>query len=804
MSFDEGYTDDSEFDHATVVTSSSAAVGNHLDQSEVFAGLNTAQGREELAYKLLSSLPRSRLVTIQRKLAPLLQFDIVGALPAEISLQIFTYLPCPTLLACGVVSRRWHSLANDQTLWKRLCRSRGWTWRHQHRLSPLYAIPQPQIPEDHQDSDDEGMGDSDEEAEEEEVADSLVPTGIEAAKAELTLMHTELDSGFASMSFEGAPLFNAFLRRQSSSSTLTRSLSSPFHTNPSTLRHSVANAHHPKAKEKAPMTKRSRTTSQRNSAPSISTHLFNSGMLLKPNYKLLYLTHIRIQRRMFTSSYRLSTLQTRDGITNPNHTLDAHQNTIYCLQLYTYSTTGKQVLFTGSRDKTIREWDMATGCVERVFCRVHTSSVLSVCAANGMLASAGSDRRVVVWDLGDRETQCRVEGGLDIPTSTGIVKVIEDHEDSVLCVRFDCERLVSCSKDRTVRTYTFPSLKPQFVLRAHRAAVNAVAISSTLIVSGSGDRSIRLWNATTGALLRTFENHHSRGIASIDFKSPFVISGSSDKHLRLLDISTLQGWCTFPDAHQHGYHHHQPTHTVANGTNANLANLTNNSDIPLPLAALGSPSSRYNHLPYCTPPFFTDDEDDLLPFTLPYSSIHNHAFVACQVCGSTSNVPVYGGTGHPIHDQEQCLHGYTDLSGFNVYNGGQGYGSGSTGGTTFPTVGRGPPLMMVGPGGRRFLPGFGGMGGGPGAAAANGYAAHSDLVRSVAFGGDFVFSGSYDLSIKVWDRKTGALVADLTGGHTGRIFSIGFDGTKIVSCGEDQKICIWDFSHGIDTSFVQL
>lgn len=57
----------------------------------------------------------------------------------------------------------------------------------------------------------------------------------------------------------------------------------------------------------------------------------------------------------------------------------------------------------------------------------------------------------------------------------------------------------------------------------------------------------------------------------------------------------------------------------------------------------------------------------------------------------------------------------------------------------------------------------------------------------------------------MWDRETGALVADLTGGHTGRIFCVGFDfkkvlidrfspsltlltmfSFKIVSCGDDQ------------------
>ena len=32
----------------------------------------------ELAYRLLVSLPRSRLATIQRRIAPLLQFDLIG------------------------------------------------------------------------------------------------------------------------------------------------------------------------------------------------------------------------------------------------------------------------------------------------------------------------------------------------------------------------------------------------------------------------------------------------------------------------------------------------------------------------------------------------------------------------------------------------------------------------------------------------------------------------------------------------------------------------------------------------------
>lgn len=57
--------------------------------------------------------------------------------------------------------------------------------------------------------------------------------------------------------------------------------------------------------------------------------------------------------------------------------------------------------------------------------------------------------------------------------------------------------------------------------------------------------------------------------------------------------------------------------------------------------------------------------------------------------------------------------------------------------------------------------------------------AHTNLVRNVALGADFVVSGSYDFGVKVWDRKSGRLVTDLVGRHTGRIFSVGFDCTKV-------------------------
>lgn len=131
---------------------------------------------------------------------------------------------------------------------------------------------------------------------------------------------------------------------------------------------------------------------------------------------------MKLQRRILSGSYNVTNLQHE----SPNK----HSSTIYCLQLYKDPGSGEQVLFTGSKDRSIREWHLASRKVTRVLEGVHESSVLSICVRDGLLASGGSDYRVVIWDLRNNSQP----------------KVIRDHLDSVLCVRFDDKRLVSCSK----------------------------------------------------------------------------------------------------------------------------------------------------------------------------------------------------------------------------------------------------------------------------------------------------------------------------------------------------------------------
>jgi len=177
----------------------------------------------------------------------------------------------------------------------------------------------------------------------------------------------------------------------------------------------------------APTMKRVISANNRHSAPSS----LPTSSSLSPNYKLLHKTHTRLYIRFLYSSYRLSTLQARPGgRPNEQGTINLHTSTIYCLQLYTNPQNGVQTLFTGSKDRSIREWDLQTSQFIRVVHNVHLGSVLSLAARKGLLCSAGSDSRVCLWDL----------------VGNAPLSVIQDHTDSVLAVRFDEKRLVSCSK----------------------------------------------------------------------------------------------------------------------------------------------------------------------------------------------------------------------------------------------------------------------------------------------------------------------------------------------------------------------
>ncbi|KAF9579508.1 hypothetical protein BGW38_004205, partial [Lunasporangiospora selenospora] len=226
--------------------------------------------------------------------------------------------------------------------------------------------------------------------------------------------------------------------------------------------------------------------------------------------------HLCKQRKRLEKNWNKGIHQAKD--------LPGHTEGIYCIQF------DEHKIVSGSRDNTIKIWDLTTGRCLRTYTG-HSASVLCLQYDEERIVSGSSDTTIIVWDL-----------------DTGaILQRLRGHADSVLSLRFEKDTVVSCSKDRTVKIWKISTGEMLRTLSGHRAAVNAVqfspensvspfAGSPRIVVSASGDRSIKIWSFETGECLRTLEGH-ARGIACIQFESNIIVSGSSDRSIKIWDLA---------------------------------------------------------------------------------------------------------------------------------------------------------------------------------------------------------------------------------------------------------------------------
>ncbi|PVH69038.1 WD40 repeat-like protein, partial [Cadophora sp. DSE1049] len=79
-------------------------------------------------------------------------------------------------------------------------------------------------------------------------------------------------------------------------------------------------------------------------------------------------------------------------------------------------------------------------------------------------------------------------------------------------------QVVSGSGDRTVRLWDAVTRAPLQTLEGHTDWVTSVAFSADgrQVVSGSRDQTVRLWDVVTGAPLQTLEGH-TNSVSSLAF-----------------------------------------------------------------------------------------------------------------------------------------------------------------------------------------------------------------------------------------------------------------------------------------------
>ncbi|KAH8822443.1 WD40-repeat-containing domain protein [Flagelloscypha sp. PMI_526] len=316
----------------------------------------------------------------------------------------------------------------------------------------------------------------------------------------------------------------------------------------------------------------------------------------------------------------------------------------------------------------------------------------------------------------------------------------------------DGKRVISGSHDRSMRIWDAESGTQVGKLDGHGNSVRSVAFSpdGKRVVSGSDDNSVRIWDANSGKQVGMLDGHGS-SVLSVGFSpdGKCVVSGSSDKSVRIWDaesgeqigklgchISSVSSVAFSPDGRRVVSGSHDNSMRIWDTVSSEQASkLDGHSDLVLSVAF--SPSGKHVVSG-------SDDES-----------------VRIWDAESGKQVGRLDGHGDSVRsvafspDGKHIVSGSDDNS-VRIWDAESGKQIGKLDG-------------------------------------------HGDSVLSVAFSpsGARVVSSSSDKSMRIWDAEYGQQIGTLDG-HEGSVWSIAFspDGRRVVSGSSDKSVRIWDAESG--------
>ena len=135
--------------------------------------------------------------------------------------------------------------------------------------------------------------------------------------------------------------------------------------------------------------------------------------------------------------------------------------------------------------------------------------------------------------------------GLTSPISADRIRVLEGHTHPVTAVALssDGKCAVSGSNDKTLRVWNLEGSQLRRVLIGHTGPVKAVALSGDgrRVVSGSYDKTLRVWDLEGNQPPRILEGHTGWvNAVALSGDGKRAVSGSDDKTVRVWDLEGNQ------------------------------------------------------------------------------------------------------------------------------------------------------------------------------------------------------------------------------------------------------------------------
>ncbi|KAF5347139.1 hypothetical protein D9757_015068 [Collybiopsis confluens] len=274
------------------------------------------------------------------------------------------------------------------------------------------------------------------------------------------------------------------------------------------------------------------------------------------------------------------------------------------------------------------------------------------------------------------------------------------------------------------------------------SVVQSVAVSPNgqQVVSGSNDKTVRIWNVQTGQQIGDPLHGHTSEVTSVAFSpdGQQVVSGSYDHTVRIWNVQTGQ--------------------------------------------QIGDP--LYGHTHYVTSVAFSPDDQQVV------SGSHDETVRIWNVqTGQQIGDPLHGHTSEVTSvafspDGQQVVSGSYDktVRMWNVQSG-QQIGDPLHGHTDWVTS------VAFSPDGQQT-----------GQQIGDPLHGHTSSVNSVAFSpdGQQVVSGSWDDTVRIWNVQTGQQIGDPLYGHTHYVTSVAFspDDQQVVSGSHDETVRIWNVQTG--------
>jgi mono/diheme cytochrome c family protein len=205
-----------------------------------------------------------------------------------------------------------------------------------------------------------------------------------------------------------------------------------------------------------------------------------------------------------------------------------HTEAVLCLA---FAPDGRRAV-SGSQDKTLRLWDVASGKELRRF-EGHTDAVTCVAfMPDSRLLSGSRDHSVRLWD---------VETGTEVARFKG-------HTEPVRCVACssDGQWILSGGADGTVRGWELKTGKELAALPRQEGGVYCLAFSpdGKQAVTGGSNGRLCLWNVDKGEPVQRFQGH-TREVycVALSADGQQLLTGGNDRTVRLWDLATGREVC---------------------------------------------------------------------------------------------------------------------------------------------------------------------------------------------------------------------------------------------------------------------